>query len=116
MSMIPPFPDDEIEKKYYSISEVAKMLDVNPSLIRFWESEFDILRPVKNKNGERRFTKKDIEDLQVIYHLVKEKGYTLEGAKEYIKHEASLVRDRLQTIDKLRKLRDFLQNLRDTLT
>ena len=68
-------------KIYYSIGEVAKAFDVNASLIRFWEKEFDILQPKKNKKGNRLFTQKDLENLKTIYHLVKEKGYTLEGAK-----------------------------------
>lgn len=106
---------DRIEKRYYSISEVADQLNVNPSLIRFWESEFDILKPAKNKKGERRFTNKDIEDLQVVYHLVKEKGFTLEGAKEHLKHEAHNTRERIQIIKSLKNLRKLLVALRDSL-
>jgi DNA-binding transcriptional MerR regulator len=69
--------DLHIEKLYYTISEVAKMFDVNASLIRFWEKEFPVLHPKKSAKGDRLFTKKDIESFRHIYHLVKEKGYTL---------------------------------------
>lgn len=110
-----PNHSDKIEKRYFSISEVAQMFEVNPSLIRFWESEFDLLNPGKNKKGERRFLKKDIDNLKLIYHLVKEKGYTLEGAKEHIKTEATQTRDKLQIIDSLKNLKNILINLRDNL-
>ena len=73
------------EKLYYSIGEVAAMLGVATSLIRFWESEFPHIRPKKNTKGDRRYVKKEIEDIRIIYQLVKEKGYTLQGAKEFIK-------------------------------
>ena len=76
---------NDIQKLYYSISEVAEMFGVSNSLIRFWETEFSILKPRKNSRGDRRFTQKDIKNLELIYHLVKEKGFTLEGAKREIK-------------------------------
>ena len=69
----------DIDKLFYSIGEVAKKYNVNVSLIRFWEKEFDILKPKKNKKGNRMFTKKDMQNLDVIFHLVKERGFTLEG-------------------------------------
>lgn len=106
---------DDIEKKYFSITEVAQLLDVNASLIRFWESEFDIINPTKNKKGERRFTQSDIKDVKMVYHLVKEKGYTLDGAKEYLKNEAEVARERLQTLERLEKIKEFLTKLRDEL-
>lgn len=77
--------DLDNHKMYYSIGEVAKMFDVNASLIRFWEKEFKQLSPQKAESGKRKFTHKDIANIQIIYHLVKEKGYTLEGAKSYLK-------------------------------
>ena len=70
----------KIEKLYYTIGEVAELFEVNASLIRFWENEFDALKPLKNKKGNRLFTKEDINTLRIIYHLVKEKGYTLPGS------------------------------------
>ncbi|MHC1708323.1 MAG: MerR family transcriptional regulator [Bacteroidales bacterium] len=72
-------------KLYYSIGEVAELFQVNTSLIRFWEKEFEVLKPGKNKKGNRLFTVQDIENLKEIYHLVKEKGFTLQGAREYLK-------------------------------
>lgn len=74
-------------KLYYSIGEVSKMFDVNTSLIRFWEKEFSILKPKKNAKGNRLFTQKDVDNLHIIYNLVKERGFTLEGAKKKAKRE-----------------------------
>jgi DNA-binding transcriptional MerR regulator len=78
---------DEIKKHFYAISEVAEMFHVNASLIRFWESEFPMLTPTKNKKGNRLFTDKDIENFRLIYNLVKVDGYTLQGAKEFLKQK-----------------------------
>ena len=75
------------EKRYYGIGEVAKAFNVNTSLIRFWEKEFDIIKPKKNAKGNRKFTPEDIKNLKFIYHLVKERGFTLEGAKIHLKEE-----------------------------
>ena len=83
------YKEKEIVKKYYSISEVAQHFKVATSLIRFWESEFEIIRPKKNSKGNRQFTQEDIDNIKVVYQLVKEKGYTLQGAKEILKKEAS---------------------------
>jgi DNA-binding transcriptional MerR regulator len=80
-----PYKPKEITKLFYSIGEVAEMFDVNASLIRFWEKEFEILQPKKNKKGNRMFTPEDVENLKIIYHLVKERGFTLEGAKQKLK-------------------------------
>ncbi len=76
-----PYKEKKIEKLFYPIGEVAQMFDVSVSSIRYWEKEFDILKPKKNKKGNRMFTKKDVENLRIIYHLTKERGFTLEGAK-----------------------------------
>jgi DNA-binding transcriptional MerR regulator len=76
-------------KLYYSIGEVSKMFDVNTSLIRFWEKEFSILKPKKNAKGNRLFTQKDVDNLHIIYNLVKERGFTLEGAKKKLKENKS---------------------------
>jgi DNA-binding transcriptional MerR regulator len=78
---------DEIKKHFYAISEVAEMFNVNASLIRFWESEFPLLTPTKNKKGNRLFTDKDIENFRLIYNLVKVEGYTLQGAKDFLKQK-----------------------------
>lgn len=111
------FKDDEIEKKYFSISEVAEMLGVAASLIRFWESHFDTIKPRKNKNGIRQYTKSDIENLKVIYHLVKEKGYTLQGAKNMISGgKSDNMQDMIQVVEELQQVRSFLAQLRSDLS
>ena len=104
-----------IEKLFYPIGEVAKRYDVNVSLIRFWEKEFDILQPKKNKKGNRLFRKKDLENLDIIFHLVKERGFTLEGAKKKIKENKSGTIDNIKITKKLQDIRSFLVKLRDSL-
>lgn len=100
---------------YYSIGEVAKMMDVSTSLLRFWEKEFDILQPKKNRKGDRFFTKKDLENLKIIYYLVKEKGYTLKGAKKKLKENRESVTDNYHLIDSLKKVRSFLEEIKGSL-
>lgn len=99
------------EKLYYTIGEVAKAFGVNTSLIRFWEKEFEQLAPKKNKKGNRLFTQKDIKNLQIIYHLVKERGYTLEGAKMALDHKNSLS-DEIEVILRLEALKFELLELK----
>ena len=110
-----PYKEKEIEKRYYSIGEVAEELGVATSLIRFWEGEFDIIKPKKNRKGNRQFTKTDIENVKLIYHLVKERGYTLQGARDLIKNDTSAAKDKLDMINSLRKVRSFLVELQDQL-
>ena len=102
----------EIKKRYYHIGEVAKHFNVKNSLIRFWEKEFDILKPKKNKKGNRLFTVKDFENLKVIYHLVKERGFTLEGAKRKLKKNKKDTIDNITIINRLNKIRAFLIELK----
>jgi DNA-binding transcriptional MerR regulator len=109
------YKEKEIEKIYYSIGEVAEMFNVAPSLIRFWESEFEIIQPKKNRKGNRQFTKEDIDNVRTIYHLVKEKGFTLQGAKEMLKNDSQAVKDKMEVIDSLRRIRHFLTEVRDKL-
>jgi DNA-binding transcriptional MerR regulator len=109
------YKEKEIEKLYFSIGEVAEMFTVAPSLIRFWESEFDIIKPKKNRKGNRQFTKEDIDSVRTIYHLVKEKGFTLQGAKEMLRNDVQAVRDKMEMIDSLKKIRGFMVELRDKL-
>ncbi len=110
------YKEKTIEKKYYTIGEVASMFKVATSLIRFWESEFDIINPRKNKRGNRQFTKEDIDNLRIIYHLVKEKGYTLQGAKDEIRSSGtSAQQEKIEMIDSLKKIRDFLTTLKEQL-
>ena len=103
--------NDKKLKLYYSISEVAELLSVSKSLIRFWEKEFKELKPHKNSKGERRFTKENIEQIKVIYHLVKERGFTLEGAKREIRQQRALLKQKQQMIEKLKRLRNFLKEI-----
>jgi DNA-binding transcriptional MerR regulator len=109
------YKEKEIEKLYYSIGEVAEIFNVAPSLIRFWESEFDIIKPKKNRKGNRQFTREDIDNVRTIYHLVKEKGFTLQGAKEMLRNDSQAVKDKMEMIDSLRSVRDFLVELREKL-
>ncbi|MDA0194839.1 MAG: MerR family transcriptional regulator [Bacteroidetes bacterium] len=111
-----PYKEKEIEKRYYSIGEVAEDLGVATSLIRFWEGEFDIIKPKKNRKGNRQFTKTDIDNVKLIYHLVKERGYTLQGARDLIKNDTSAARDKLDLINSLRKVRSFLIEVRDQVS
>ena len=104
-----------IEKLFYSIGEVAQMYGVNVSLIRFWENEFDILKPKKNKKGNRMFTKTDLENLDIIFHLVKERGFTLDGAKKKLKENKKDTIDNISIINKLKEIRTFLVDLREEL-
>ncbi|MCU0448634.1 MAG: MerR family transcriptional regulator [Bernardetiaceae bacterium] len=105
----------DIEKKYFSIGEVAKEFDVAPSLIRFWETHFDTIRPRKTKNGTRQYTKADIEKIRTIYHLVKTKGYTLQGAKEAMSNRPDLKAEVLKSITTLEEIKQFLVELRERL-
>jgi DNA-binding transcriptional MerR regulator len=95
-------------KLYYSIGEVAKAFDVNASLIRFWDKEFDVLKPKKNAKGNRKFTQEDIKNLQLIYHLVKERGFTLDGAKTHLKENQKKTLDKFDIISKLESIKNEL--------
>lgn len=110
-----PYKEKEIEKKYFSIGEVAEKFKVATSLIRYWEGEFDIIKPKKDKKGNRRFTKDDIEKIQLIYHLVKEKGYTLQGAQEIIKNELYKPQVKASMIQRLVEIKSFLIEIRSKL-
>lgn len=103
------------EKLYYSIGEVAKMFDVNTSLIRYWEKEFDILKPKKNKKGNRLFTRADVDNLKIIFHLVKERGFTLQGAKDKLRDNKEDISDNVEILDRLEKIKLFLLDLKKSL-
>lgn len=105
----------EVEKRYYSIGEVAQMFSVSKSLIRFWETEFDYLKPHKNSKGERRFTQQTLDQLSDIYHLVKERGFTLEGAKREIADNKQRLADKLYHLRKLKAARATLLEIRKQL-
>jgi DNA-binding transcriptional MerR regulator len=103
------------EKRYYNIGEVAKAFDVNTSLIRFWEKEFDVIKPKKNAKGNRKFTPEDIKNLQFIYHLVKERGFTLEGAKTHLKEEKQKTLNNFEIINKLEGIKAQLIKIKSQL-
>jgi DNA-binding transcriptional MerR regulator len=103
------------EKRYYGIGEVAKAFNVNTSLIRFWEKEFDVLKPKKNAKGNRKFTPEDIKNLQFIYHLVKERGFTLEGAKTHLKEEKKETLTNFEIIRKLEGIKTQLTKIKNQL-
>ncbi len=103
------------ERLYYSIGEVAEAFGVNTSLIRFWEKEFDALKPKKNAKGNRKFTPQDIKNLELIYHLVKERGFTLEGAKIHLKENKQKTLDQFDIIRKLESVKAELLKIKEQL-
>ena len=103
------------DKLYFSIGEVAKAFGVNASLIRFWDKEFDILKPKKNAKGNRMFTQEDVKNLQLIYHLVKERGFTLERAKTHLKDKQKKTLDTFEIIAKLEAVKTELQKIKNGL-
>jgi len=110
-----PYKEKTIEKSFFSIGEVAKMFNVNTSLIRFWENEFEDLKPFKNKKGTRYFTREDLKTFQTIFYLVKEKGYTLQGAKEKLKSDRLAVEKNAEMIRSLMKVKQFLLDIKTDL-
>ena len=110
-----PYKEQKIEKLYYTIGEVAEIFKVNTSLIRFWEKEFDITKPHKNKKGNRLFTPKDIENFHLIFHLVKENGMTLSGANKKLKENKEDTINNFEVVTRLQQIKEFLTELRDNL-
>jgi len=104
------------EKRYYKIGEVARAFGLNTSHIRFWEKEFDILKPKKNKKGNRLFTQEDIKNLKLIYHLVKEKGFTLEGAKGKMKESPKSIKDNQDIITRLESVKAELIKIKNQIS
>ncbi|HEU5364062.1 MAG TPA: MerR family transcriptional regulator [Hanamia sp.] len=109
-------PEDDVlfQKQYYSIGDVASMFKENTSLIRYWENEFSILKPKKNKKGDRFFRPEDIKNLKMIYHLLRERKYTIEGAKEFIKNNKA-AGEKHEMIESLEKVKLFLIELKNNL-
>ena len=109
-------PEDKVlfEKSYYSIGTVSDMFKVNQSLIRFWENEFDILKPRKNAKGDRFFRPEDVKNLKLIYHLLRERKYTIEGAKEFLKKNKNADK-KFEMIESLKSLKSFLFELKASL-
>jgi DNA-binding transcriptional MerR regulator len=104
-----------LDKQYYSISETATMFKVNTSLIRYWENEFDILQPKKNRKGDRLFRQEDIHHLKLIYHLLRERKYTIEGAKQKLKEDRKLAARNFEMVQALLKVKGFLSELKEQL-
>lgn len=105
-----PYKEPEIKKLYYSIGEVANIFNVNTSLIRFWEKEFSIIKPSKNKKGNRMFSPEDVENFHLIYHLVKERGLTLKGAKKKLSENKE---DTIQNFEVIKRLQNIRKELVD---
>lgn len=105
-------PDEQLfAKMYYTMGEVAEMFKANLSLIRLWENEFDVLKPRKNRKGDRLFRPEDVKSLQLIHHLLRERKYTMQGAKEFLKKNTKAA-EKFELIEDLKKLRDFLNELK----
>lgn len=110
-----PYKEKKVEKLYYSIGEVAKMFDVNTSLIRFWEKEFEIIKPKKNKKGNRLFTQMDIDNFHIIFHLVKENGMTLKGAKKKMKENKEDTEHNFEIIKSLESIKEMLLEVKESI-
>lgn len=110
-----PLKEKTIEKMYYSMSEVSKMMGLPQSTLRFWEKEFDILRPKKNAKGNRYFTAADIDNLKIIYHLVKERGYTIQGAKDKLKQNKEDTVNTVEIVNSLKRIKEFLLEIKEQL-
>jgi DNA-binding transcriptional MerR regulator len=110
-----PYKERKVEKLYYSIGEVANMFGVNTSLIRFWEKNFDVIKPKKNKKGNRLFTKSDIQNFKMIYHLVKEQRLTLEGARLKLSESKEETVNNFEAVDSLKRIRQMLVEVSEML-
>ncbi len=110
-----PYKEPKIEKIYYSMKEVTQLFEVNHSTIRFWEEAFPSVKPFRNKKGNRLFTKKDIEELRLIYHLVKEKGMTLKGAKKKLKENREETVNTFEIIKRLQNIRSQVEDIKNAL-
>ncbi len=110
-----PYKEKKVEKLYYTIGEVSEMFKVNASLIRFWEKEFDIIKPKKNKKGNRFFTQQDINNIQLIYHLVKERGLTLSGARKKLRDNREDTYNNYEVIKTLNQIKTMLLEIKETL-
>ena len=110
-----PYKKPKIEKIYYSIGEVSKMMDVGTPTIRYWENEFSALKPFKNKKGNRLFTAKDIETVRLIHYLVKTRGLTIKGAKLKLKENPNETMDNYEVVKRLEDIKQELIEIRDGL-
>ena len=112
---MPPYREKEIKKLFYTIGEVSKILNVNVSLIRFWDNEFDIIKPKKNKKGNRLFSENDLKNLKIIHHLLKNNGFTIKGAKRALKSKKNDFQKNIFLKERLLEFKKFLVSLRDSL-
>jgi len=110
-----PADEELFKRQYYSMREVADMFGANQSQIRFWENEFDILQPKKNKKGDRYFRPQDVKNLVLIHHLLRQRRFTIEGAKEYLKRHSSRAADTFQAMQSLEKIKSFLIEMKANL-
>jgi DNA-binding transcriptional MerR regulator len=110
-----PYKEKKVEKLYYSIGEIAEMLEVPVSTVRFWENEFDILKPMKNKKGNRLFTPEDIKNLKIIYHLVKEEGMTLSGTKKKLSEKWGETEYKFEINESLQKIKSILLDIKENM-
>jgi len=110
-----PYKETKVEKLYYAIGEVAEMLNVPVSTVRFWENEFDILKPMKNKKGNRLFTQTDVRNLKIIHNLVKEEGMTLEGARKKLTGKWEETDSKYEINESLQKIKSILLEIRDNI-
>ena len=110
-----PYKKPKIEKIFYSIGEVAEMFGVNASNIRFWENNFDILKPHKNAKGNRMFTKEDIENMKIIYHLLRERGMTIRGAQMKLKDNKEDTINNIEVVNRLKEIRQMLIDIKDEM-
>ncbi|TAE37312.1 MAG: MerR family transcriptional regulator [Sphingobacteriales bacterium] len=109
------YQEKQVNKLYYPIGEVAEMFEVNTSLIRFYEKEFSILQPKLNAKGNRLFRPEDVENLKVIFNLIKNKGYTLQGAKDFLKDNSDSAKENIRVITSLEKMKAFMLDLQAQL-
>lgn len=110
-----PYREKKVDKLFYQIGEVAEMFSEPVSTIRFWEKEFDVLKPKKNNKGKRLFLEEDLKNLRLIYHLLRERGMTIEGARKYLKNNREDTDYRLEIADTLRNIRDILTDIKDEI-
>lgn len=112
---MPPYKEKEIKKLFYTIGEVSKILNVNVSLVRFWDNEFDIIKPKKNNKGNRLFSENDIKNLKIIHHLLKNNGFTIKGAKKALKSKKNDFQKNIFLKERLLEFKKFLVSLRESL-
>lgn len=110
-----PYKEKKVEKLYYSIGEVAEMLGVPVSTVRFWDNEFDILKPVKNKKGNRLFTQNDVKNLKIIHRLLKDEGMTLNGVKKRLSEKWEETDYKFEISQSLQKIRSMIIDIKDSI-